>query len=448
MREFNILDYGAVADGVFNNAEAIQKAIDQCNEGGGGRVTIPAGRYMSGSIQLKSNVDLHLEMGAVLISSLKEEDINDFMTQVEDDNLTTGWEGGCFLGAIHAENISLSGDGTIYGQGDKVFYDDGADGGFAESPMCVAAFRPRLILFEDIENLSIKDVTLKDAAFWTLHMAGCRHVRIHNIRILNDVRGANNDGIDPDSCQDVVISNCIVAAGDDAIVVKSTKPMAARYGACENIVITGCVLHSHDSALKVGTETHGLIRNISFGDCIIKDCSRAVGIWVRDGGTIEDVHVHHLTGAVRRYADAPARRWWGKGEPFFVSATYRNESRKFPGIIRRLSFDHIYLKSESCIFIAGEQDCPIREIDMDHVRIEMIRQGTQQEIPFDEQPSLYNVYSHTIPCLYGRYVEGMRLRDCRIFQTGEGFPMWTQGTELINCKKIDFSSCEIPNHIV
>lgn len=439
MREFNVMDYGAVADGVTNNAKAIQAAVDACTGSGGGRVTLPAGEYLSGSIQLKSNVDLHLELGAVLISSLKEEDIDDFMTRVDDENRDTGWEGGCFLGAIHAKNICLSGDGTIYGQGEKVFYDDGADGGYAESPMCVTAFRPRMILFEDVENLCVRDVTLRDAAFWTLHMAGCRHVRINNIRILNAVRGANNDGIDPDSCQDVIISNCLVESGDDAIVVKSTKPMAARYGACENIVITGCILHSHDSALKVGTETHGLIRNISFGDCIIRDCSRAVGIWVRDGGAIEDIHVHHLTGAVRRYADAPKRRWWGKGEPVFVSATYRNEEKRFPGSIRRLSFDHIYLKSESCIFLAGEEDCPIKDVHMDHVYITMERQGTQSEIPFDEQPSVYGVYDHTIPSFYARCVDGLRVTESRIERVGEGFPMWGGAVELDRCTRTEMN---------
>lgn len=433
MREFNVVEYGAVADGITNNARAIQRAVDDCNAAGGGRVTIPAGEYMSGSIQLKSNVDLHLEMGAVLISSLKEEDIDDFMTQVEDDNLCTGWEGGCFLGAIHAENVSLSGDGTIYGQGEKVFYDDGADGGFAESPLCVADFRPRMILFEDIQNLSIKDITLKDAAFWTLHMAGCRHVRINNIRILNDVRGANNDGIDPDCCQDVIISNCIVEAGDDAIVVKATKPMTARYGACENVVITGCILHSHDSALKIGTETHGTIRNVSFGDCIIKDCSRAASIWVRDGGLIEDIHVHHLTGAVRRYADAPGRCWWGKGEPLFISATYRNAEKKFPGTVRNISYDHIYLKAESCVFMGAEEDCPIEDIFMDHVHIIMEKQGTQSAIPFDEQPSMYNVYEHDIPYLYARYVNRLKVTDSSICHRGEGFPMWVDAIQLEHC---------------
>src|SRR5699024_1164347 len=150
-----------------------------------------------------------------------------------------------------------------------------------------ADFRPRMLLLEDVEDLTIRDVTLKDAAFWTLHMAGCRRVRIEGIRILSDDRGANNDGIDPDCCQDVVIRDCIVRPGDDAIVVKPTGPMARRYGPSQNITISGCVLHSRDSALKIGTETHGVIRNIVLADCIVDDCSRAVGIWVRDGGTVE-----------------------------------------------------------------------------------------------------------------------------------------------------------------
>lgn len=114
----------------------------------------------------------------------------------------------------------------------------------------------------------------------------------------------NNDGIDPDCCRDVIVRDCIVETGDDAIVVKATKPMSEKYGSCENILISNCILHSHDSALKIGTETHGDIRNIILSDCIAKDCSRGIGIWVRDGATIEDVHVHHLIGNVLKYADA------------------------------------------------------------------------------------------------------------------------------------------------
>ena len=219
--DYSILRYGAVADGVTNCAAAIQQAVDAAAAAGGGRVIVPAGRFLSGSVLLKDNVELHLESGAVLISSLNPADITPFPQGgdgTDPDDTADGWEGGFFLGASHAKNVTISGMGTIYGQGDKVFLDKDVDNGFHECPKFCEAFRPRMMLFEAVENFTVRDVTLQDAAFWTLHMAGCRHVRIQNIMILNDDRGANNDGIDPDCCQDVVISNCIVRTGDDAIV--------------------------------------------------------------------------------------------------------------------------------------------------------------------------------------------------------------------------------------
>ena len=408
--DYNILDYGAVADGHTNCASAIQQAIDDASAKGG-RVVIPAGRFLSGTITLKSNIEFHLAGGAVLISSLAPSDILDFAALFTDDNRETGWDGGCFLFACHAKDITISGNGILYGQGDQVFFDDDTDGGFHESPLNVTSFRPRLTFFEDVENLTIRDITIKDAAFWTLHMAGCRHVIVSGVRILNDLRGANNDGIDPDSCKDVIITNCIVRTGDDAIVVKSTKPMAERYGSCENIAISDCILYSHDSALKIGTETHGDIRNLVMGNCVIQDCSCGIGIWVRDGAVIENIHIHHITGSVRKYADAyrengPAM-WWGNGEPIFINATYRNRTRMDAmtpiGSIRNITFDHIYMKAESSIFLAGEESARLSDIRLSDFEITMCRQGTQAPGWFDEQPSVRHVYQHSIPGLYARY---------------------------------------------
>lgn len=413
MNTFNILDYGAVADGVTNNADAIQRAIDEASAACG-RVVIPAGEFMSGTLVLKSNIDFHLEKGAVLISSLKEEEILDFAKLFDDDNECTGWDGGCFLFASHEENITISGDGVIYGQGDKVFFDDNADNGAHECPLNVTAFRPRTTFFEDVENLTVRDITIRDAAFWTLHMAGCRGVMILNIKILNDIRGANNDGIDPDCCKDVVISGCIVRTGDDAIVVKSTKPMAERYGGSENIVINNCILYSRDSGLKIGTETHGFIRNLILSDCVIKDCSRGIGIWVRDGADIEDIHIHHVTGSVLKYADGMRENgptmWWGNGEPVFINATYRDKRHIYPGSIHNITFDHIYMKAESSIFIAGEADARIKDIDISDISITLCRQGTQQHGFFDEQPSEYGVYPHSIPAVYTRCADNVTIK--------------------------------------
>ena len=132
--DYIITEFGAVADGVTNNQKAIQDAIDKCTVAGGGRVVVPSGHFLSGTIVLKSNVTLHLEEGSVLISSLNKEDIIDFARNVDDPNEDIGWEGGCFLCAFHEKNISITGAGIIYGQGDKVFYDDNADEGLHECP--------------------------------------------------------------------------------------------------------------------------------------------------------------------------------------------------------------------------------------------------------------------------------------------------------------------------
>ena len=191
---YNITDFGAIPDGITNNASAIQNAIDQCTENGGGQVIIPPGKFLSGTIILKSNVNLHLEAGAELISSLNPDDMIDFMKDFDDDNRDTGWEGGCFILARNAENITISGEGRIDGRGREVFYEDEElDGGSHESPLKVRGFRPRMSFLENIKNLTVKDVTFYDAAFWTLHMAGCRNVLIENIYIKNNDRGPNND---------------------------------------------------------------------------------------------------------------------------------------------------------------------------------------------------------------------------------------------------------------
>ena len=414
MADYNIVNYGAKSDGTTNNREAIQRAIDECTASGGGRVIVPTGNFLSGTLILKSNVDLHLESGAFLISSIRPEDLIDFAKDFKDDNKDIGWEGGCFLCAFHEENISITGQGTIYGQGDKIFYDDNADGGFHECPLNIRTeLRPRTTFFEDIKNLVVKDITFKDAAFWTLHMAGCEHVIVNGIKILNDQRGANNDGIDPDTCKDVVISNCIIKAGDDAIVIKNSEPMAAKYGSCENIVISNCILYSHDSALKIGTETFNVIRNVVLSDCVFRDCSRGVGIWVRDGAIIEDIHIHHISGNTKRYADCPERsfapRWWGKGEPIFISSTYRNSKHKFPGKIQNITFDHIYMKCESSIFIAGEEDSCIKNISIQNINLTMEKQGTQPTDIFDEQPSERNVYPHSVPVVYSRCTDNLEV---------------------------------------
>ena len=413
---YDITDFGAVGDGGTRNTAAIQRAIDACTAAGGGRVNVPPGRFLSGTIRLKSNVELHLESGAVLISSLDKADVPDLMADFDDDNRDTGWEGGCFLLARHAENVTISGFGRIDGRGREVFYEDDADGGSHESPLKVRGFRPRMSFLEDVKNLTVKDVTFSDAAFWTLHMAGCRDVLIEGVRIENNERGPNNDGIDPDCCQNVIIRGCIIRCADDAIVVKATAPMTKKYGDCCHILIADCILRSHSSALKIGTETWGDIHHVTMSDCILDGCTRGVGIWSRDGGRVHDITVHHVTGSTRRYRDRLRQDsevvvWWGKGEPVFLSATRRAGVERLPGPIEGVRMDHLSVVCEGALMIAGEEESPIRDVRITDSSFLWKAQGTSVPDCLDEQPSRRGVYPFAVPMVYVRSGEGISLRE-------------------------------------
>ena len=402
-----INDFGAVGDGKTLNTEALQNAIDACASAGGGRVIVPDGKYLSGTICLKSNVDLHLESGAELVSSLDPADMPDIMGDFDDDNRDTGWEGGCFLFARHARNVTISGFGRIDGRGREVFYEDDADGGSHESPLKVRGYRPRMSFLEDVENLTVKDVTFYDAAFWTLHMAGCRNVLIDGIRIENNERGPNNDGIDPDSCRNVIIRGCIITCADDAIVVKTTAPMTKKYGACANILISDCILRSHSSALKIGTETWGDIHHVTMSDCVLDSCTRGIGIWSRDGGRVHDIMIHHISGNTRRYRDRVKQDsevvvWWGKGEAVFLSATQRAGVERIPGPIEGVSMDHLHISCEGAIMIAGEKESPIRGVSIRDSTFVWTQQGSLPPDCLDEQPSRRGVYPCHVPMVYIR----------------------------------------------
>ena len=403
---YNILDYGAVPDGTTNCAAAIQKAIDACTVTGG-VVNIPAGNFLSGSLRLKSDVELHLEAGACLTASSVPGDMIDFSKEFEDDNADTDWEGGCFLFACHEKNITVSGQGKIDGQGRQYFFDDDVPDGYHECPLAVRGLRPRMTFLEDIENLTVKDVTFYDAAFWTLHMAGCRNVLVENIRILNNERGPNNDGIDPDCCRNVVIRGCLIEAGDDCVVIKTTGPMARKYGETSGILVSGCVLHSHSSAIKIGTETWADIHDVIVSDCVLRDCTRGISIWSRDGGEIYRITFHHISGTTRAYADngnkaAEILSWWGKGEPVFLSTARRENVERIPGKIRNISADHLNFCSEGRVLIAGEEYAPIEGLRITDSRIRFQNRSGPDSSIIDERPSIRGRYQKDLPCIYLR----------------------------------------------
>ncbi|MBQ8031612.1 MAG: right-handed parallel beta-helix repeat-containing protein [Butyrivibrio sp.] len=399
---YNILDFGAVPDGETRSTKAIQRAIDKCTKTSG-TVLIPAGAFLSGTLRLRSDVELHLEHGSRLISCLDKEDMIDYFKEDSDDNEVDGWEGGCFLFALHEKNIAITGTGVIDGRGRKVFFDDDPEHAFEGSPLAVTGFRPRMSYLEDVENLTVSDVTFYDSAFWTLHMAGCRKVRINNIVIENNKRGPNTDGIDPDCCQDVIIRGCRIVSGDDSVVIKSTTPMYKRYGDCRDIIVSDCILSSNCSGIKIGTETYGDIHDVIVTDCILRDCIRGIGIWSRDGGEIYNIRISGIQGNTRNFFDSRVRttgvwNWWGEGEPIAITATKREGIDRIPGRVHDITMEQMYITCEGPVMMLGEEYSPIERISVTESAFVFKNQSGKKGIVVDERPSPRGRYPEKTGC--------------------------------------------------
>lgn len=293
---FLITDYGAVGDGDTLNTIAIQKAIDACVASGGGKVVIPSGRFLSGTILLKSNVEIHFEHNSVLLASTN---VVDFPLQPMPKYRSHKDQLGGFNALIYAEgqeNIALTGSGTIDGQGTL----------HTPMPNPVAGDidgRPRNILLISCKNIKIDGLRMLNAPIWNQHYLDCEDLFINNIYVYNH-GSRNNDGIDIDGCRRVVLSSSIIDSDDDAIVLKSTGAAA-----CEDIVITNCVVSSFCNAIKAGTETTGGFKNVSISNCVIRpskekgrpiwDTPRigvsGLSLMIVDGGTLEGFTVNNLT---------------------------------------------------------------------------------------------------------------------------------------------------------
>ena len=367
MAIYPITDFDARPDGKTDNRQAIQKAIDTCHEAGGGRVLIPGpGVFVSGGIKLKSGVELHLEQSAVLKASPEFSAHNPLRPLSNNFNASSAarlqdTEFSCFIIAENAEDIVFSGAGTI--DGNARAYRDSDLGPIYR----MVANRPRLILLEGCKRVTARDITIRDGSYWTFHPVGCEDVLIDSIRIYNDLKTPNCDGIDPDHCQNVRIANCHVEAGDDAIVLKNHGSYP-EFGPCENITITNCTLISTSAAFKIGTESCGHFRNITMSNCIIDRTNRALSIQLRDWGNVENVLFSNIVIRTRLFDDL----WWGKAEPIAITAQPRREGDSI-GTIRGIHFENIRAEGEAGVLAWASPEARIEDISFDRVSITLVK---------------------------------------------------------------------------
>lgn len=277
---FDVREYGAVGDGVSFDSPFIQKAIDACAENGGGTVFIPAGKYVCGTIHMRSHIHVLLEKGAVLLGS---KDLNDFdpfeenPSNCEYQDISHSYFHRSLFHADHVEDIAITGLGEI----DMQSVWDEVNKWFRGA---------KIIAFKECTDIVIRDLTMRNATDLAVYVAGCEYVTVSGLHIV-----AHIDGVSPDCCKNVTISDCIIDSADDAIVAKCSYTLG-RFKDMENLTVSNCVMRSNAAALKFGTETNSAFKNITITNCTIYDTQlNGIALLTADGAVMEGVSISNIT---------------------------------------------------------------------------------------------------------------------------------------------------------
>jgi hypothetical protein len=382
---FNVCNFGAVGDGVALNTAAIQSAIDSCNNKGGGTVFFPPGNFVSGTIQIKSNVNLYLSAGATVWGSKSRGD----------------YRRGGLVYAEDARNISITGSGTFDGNG-RYFFGTSPNQGHGGATARPQTWKPgNLMTLLRCNNVLLKDFTVANSTEWTIHPIDCERVTIAGVSILNE-DGHNTDGIDPDGCSKVRISDCYLRCGDDAIVLKITdRPGGNKV--CRDIVVTNCVLQTPETGLKIGTETCGEFRNITFSNCAVFDSGGGFGLIMRDGGLIDGMVVSNVT------VDCDKNR----GQGIYIWSHRRNDNTPW-GMIRNVTISDMEIRGGGGIFVSGAMEKRIEGLTLQNIRVNVV-EGRNTKFN-DDPPDPFTVFGHKeAPYdVFCRYVDDLKLRNIQL----------------------------------
>ena len=458
---YNIMDHGAVADGQTLNTQAIQSAIDECNHNGGGTVLVPTGTYITGTLHLKSNVNLHLESGAVLKGSANIDDYQPYVSS-NNDSIHYG-----LMYTEYAENVSITGTGTIDGNEEAFFiWDQAKDiqwgtrkhtrqgenyrkikNGIGDGPV-VPKTRPyQMIIFSECKNVLIRDVLLTKSPFWTLHLADCDGVVVSGMKLWNSRLTPNSDGIDITSCTNVLISDCDIKAGDDAIAITGfayhfeLPGFSGRRHLSENINLINCNLQSSSSAIRIGALNQNDIRNVQISHVNITDSNRGLGIFLRDEGSLENISCTDMNIETRLHSGD----WWGNGEPIHISAV-RDKKDVVLGSLKNVTLRDITCTGETGILVYGTDESIIQDLRFDNIRFHL-KNSPLNDVAggnidlrrcFIEPLQLFK---HDIPAVFIQKVRGLTIRDFYVdWDSSITQPYFTHALQITDFENVDIAN--------
>lgn len=466
---FNIIDFGARSDSSTVNTLAINSAIEACHKKGGGTVLVPPGYFVSGTVRLLSNIDLYLSAGAVLAGS---KDTADYLANKKVLMNGEGYNRYGLVYANDAQNISISGRGTIDGNGDYFMYNPvrykykGRDfeaaytrqgsvymteGIVIDDGPITYPFRPGMLLtLINCSNVALSDVTMRNSPEWTVRLGFCEGVTVKGITITNNQLVPNNDGIHCTVSRNVTISDCNISTGDDAIIVsgfgededKSTA-YGNKSGAAENVTVTNCVLSSRSACIRVGYGEKP-IRNLVFSNLVMYASNRGIGVFAREQSNIEHVLFSNIIINNRLHSG----HWWGKGEPIHISAVKSKEGGK-PGRINDIQFFNINATSEHGIVLQGSPESILTNLRFTEVSLQINRGKFSDSYGgnFDFRPAYplsTALFKHDVPGMYAQYTDGLSFSGFTL-AWGENLPAYfTNGLWADHIKNMRIFNCFFP----
>jgi hypothetical protein len=425
-RVYNIRKYGAKGDGIALDTAALQAAIDACHQDGGGIVLVPAGTFQIGSVELKSNVTLHIAAAGKLLGSAdgKQYHAVDAIPLTGDSTLNDGnW---ALLFAVNATNVTIEGAGTIDGQGAQFH---SAVRGTPPPSGLGGNRRPYHLLFHRCDRLTVRDIALVDCAYHSIRVIQSKHVRMDGLYIHNRVNG-NNDGFHFISAEYVTVSNCTILSQDDA---------CAMFGSCKFITVTNSVFSTRWSVFRFGG---GVAENISISNCVLYDVFGCpIKFQGNEGSRFENISFANLvlqrvTGPIHISLGPRTRQNQNVDEG--LQPTLPKETR-LPAVARNISFSNISgtvttnppqlpettLTSDprpgeghSCITLNCIGDATMENISFDNIHLTFGGGGTAEDAARRDLPKIAGEYFMlgAMPAygFYARNSRGLTLQNVRL----------------------------------